>query len=375
MPPPAPTGGRGRRATTAASSSSAASRAGLIRSVSDATASAPIGRDPNVRRLVAETARHAIDRHRLAEPPDRAQTGDPLRRAGTAHEVVDDRGRARVRSVRPEQAGDGRPDFRIRIDDQLVGQRQLCERRCRVGGQGTNRPDRRRAHARIGVDQARLGGGHRRRRAAQPAEGPERCRPDRGIGVVVDGPDEHRPGSLDRRAGREMAAIRRTPGSSDRSAPIRVSVAVGSASGRPDPGRPPAPARRGPRAGCRGRSPRSAGGCRPRPRAQQRRQGAQPEDLVAREERAGGQEQQAGQDRADLAGDAVVEGQDLGPTLPRDDVVEGAPGGVRDAALGHLLGEPEYRGRGIQNATSHRPKPPRYTSGRSRAAPATPKRA
>ena len=50
--------------------------------------------------------------------------------------------------------------------------------------------------------------------------------------------------------------------------------------------------------------------------------------------------------RADLGRDAVVEGHDLGAALGRDDVVEGAPGGVRDAALGHLLGEPEDRGRG-----------------------------
>ena len=69
----------------------------------------------------------------------------------------------------------------------------------------------------------------------------------------------------------------------------------------------------------------------------------EPEHLVARPGTAGGQEQDARQDRADLARDAVVEGEDLGPPLGRDDVVERAPGGVRQAALGDLLGEPDER--------------------------------
>ena len=57
---------------------------------------------------------------------------------------------------------------------------------------------------------------------------------------------------------------------------------------------------------------------------------------------------------ADLVRDAVVERQDLGPALGRDDVVERAPGGVRDAALGDLLGEPEERGGG--EPESHQPQ-------------------
>ena len=85
-------------------------------------------------------------------------------------------------------------------------------------------------------------------------------------------------------------------------------------------------------------------------RARQRREGAEPEHLVAHEERAGRQEQDARQDRPELVRDAVVEGQDLGPTLGRDDVVERAPGGVRQPALGDLLGEPDDRRGGEREA-------------------------
>ena len=53
-----------------------------------------------------------------------------------------------------------------------------------------------------------------------------------------------------------------------------------------------------------------------------------------------------GEGDPDLAGHAVHERQDLGAALARHDVVEGAPDGVRQPALGHLLGEPEAdRGR------------------------------
>ncbi len=51
------------------------------------------------------------------------------------------------------------------------------------------------------------------------------------------------------------------------------------------------------------------------------------------------------QDRPELAGDAVVEREDLGATVGRHHVVERAPGRIRETALGHLLAGPE-RGRG-----------------------------
>ena len=219
-----------------------------------------------------------------------------------------------------------------------------------------------------------LGRRHRGRRTTQPAEGPERGRPDGRIGVIVDGPDEHRPGSLDRRPAEKVGrhpshaglirpqgadqGVRRggVPGQGAQTrAALEDLLAEASAQAVED-ARPVAPADPG-----------------HDQRAQQRRQGAQPEDLVAREERAGGQEQQAGQDRPDLARDAVVEGQDLGATLPRDDVVERAPGGIRDAALGRPAGRtgrsPRWRSRtrpatarsrpGTRSAGGGRPRRPR----------------
>ena len=80
-------------------------------------------------------------------------------------------------------------------------------------------------------------------------------------------------------------------------------------------------------------------------RAGDRGHRAQPEDLVARQHGAGRDQQQPGEDRPDLAGNAVVEGEDLRAPLGRDDVVEGAEGRVRQAALGGLLREPEERRR------------------------------
>ena len=69
-------------------------------------------------------------------------------------------------------------------------------------------------------------------------------------------------------------------------------------------------------------------------------------------------------------GHAVVEREDLGSPLDRDDVVERAPGGVRDAALGDLLGEPECgRGRERERDEPQR-RSRRGTRAAGRAAPA-----
>ena len=313
----------------------------------------PDRRDPNRRRRIAgDSPRPRSTGTGSPSRPDRAQTGDPLGRARAAHEVVDDRGRARIRPIRTEQARDGGPDLRVRIDDQLVDQRQRLERRRRVGGQGTDRPDRRRAHARIGVGQARLaaaiagGGPPSRPRASSAAARTV------GIGVVVDGPDEHRPGSLDRRpaekVGRHPSHARlirpkgadqgvRRGGVPGQGAQTRAALEDLLAEAR--------------RAGCRGRSPRSAAGSPAttsvhssavRAPSQKTWSRAKSEPAASRSK--------PGQDRPDLARDAVVEGQDLGATLARDDVVERAPGGIRDAALGDLLGEPEDR-RGRRSRT------------------------
>ena len=65
---------------------------------------------------------------------------------------------------------------------------------------------------------------------------------------------------------------------------------------------------------------------------------AQPEHLFQAEEALRGDQQEAGQDDADLTGYAVVECEHLGSPLRRYHVVEGAPGGVREPALGRLLG-------------------------------------
>ena len=80
-------------------------------------------------------------------------------------------------------------------------------------------------------------------------------------------------------------------------------------------------------------------------RGDDRRDQSEPEDRVEPAEVRREQEQHAGKHRPDLARHAVVEREDLCAPVRRDDVVERAPGGIRDAALGHLLGEPEC-GRG-----------------------------
>ena len=87
----------------------------------------------------------------------------------------------------------------------------------------------------------------------------------------------------------------------------------------------------------------------------ERGQRPEPEHLVAHQERAGRQDEDARQDRAELVGHPVVEGEHLGPPLGRDHVVERAPGGVRQPALGDLLGEPDD-GRG-GDREGHQPQP------------------
>ena len=72
----------------------------------------------------------------------------------------------------------------------------------------------------------------------------------------------------------------------------------------------------------------------------------EPEDRLHPAETRGEEQQHAGENGPDLTGHAVDEAEHLGASVRRDDVVERAPGGVRDAALGDLLAEPERSGGG-----------------------------
>ena len=112
-------------------------------------------------------------------------------------------------------------------------------------------------------------------------------------------------------------------------------------------------------------------------RADQRGEGAEPEHLVAHQERAGRQDEDARQDRPELVGHPVVERQDLGPPLGRDDVVERAPGGIRQATLGDLLGEPDDRRGGDREASPARARTQRgrrAAAGERRRRPRTSRR-
>ena len=74
---------------------------------------------------------------------------------------------------------------------------------------------------------------------------------------------------------------------------------------------------------------------------------------------AGEEQQHAGEDGPDLARDAVVEGQRPGPADRRDDVVERAPGGVGEAALGTCWPNRNVAAVANENRTSQTANPTR----------------
>ena len=79
------------------------------------------------------------------------------------------------------------------------------------------------------------------------------------------------------------------------------------------------------------------------------------EQLLWREDPTHGQQQHARQDGPDLAWHAIDEGQHLCPPIRGHGVEERAPGRVRHAALGHLLGESDERCRCEREL--HHPQP------------------
>ncbi len=84
---------------------------------------------------------------------------------------------------------------------------------------------------------------------------------------------------------------------------------------------------------------------------------ADPGHLARREERPGGDEQQAREGRPELARHPVHEREHPRPSLAWDDVVEGAPGGIREALLGDLLGEADGDRRGDGEGDEPGPEP------------------
>ena len=96
----------------------------------------------------------------------------------------------------------------------------------------------------------------------------------------------------------------------------------------------------------------------------------EPEDRLQAAQTGGEEQQDAGQDRPDLPGDAVDEAEHLGASIGRDDVVERAPGCVGDATLGDLLAESECSRGGERELHEPCREPERRTRAAEASAPA-----
>ena len=297
-------------------------------------------------RRIGEAGPHGLERDRVAEvprrlrarprgPPRRDRRAAPARCRWTARPARAIPGGTPPRHGRP---GPGRRRVR----------RWRASPRWRRGRRSRRRP---------ACGRPPIGRRHRCRparpwRPRRPAaghpggQGIQRRHPDGRHGVVVHDADQEPTGTLGRGAAKQTRG--RGP---DRPVPVPRAPPAGPAC-RPDPARSacsPGPPSRTCSPNPARSAPDQAGGIAT-PDARRRRRSRRgpcrsPAGTSGRSrEAAAGQQQEARDDGADLGRDAVVEGHDLGPPLGRDDVVEGAPGGVRDAALGHLLGEPEERG-------------------------------
>ena len=161
------------------------------------------------------------------------------------------------------------------------------------------------------------------------------------------------------------AAISRVPASGACKAAMSAARTSGAASRSPSPGPPsricsPRPLR----------SVRSSASAYRRRiaiddrHACRRRHQAEPEDLLRGEKARGQQQQDADQHGPDLPGDAVHERDRLGSMGRRQDVVERAPGRVRDAALGDLLDDRERRGGRERERDDPQPEPAEVDEGK-----------
>ncbi len=306
----------------------------------------------SLRRIVDEPG-HAIRRTR--RPSRRSARARSLAASPVRPAVQDDRG-DRGSGPCEREARERAADRRARV----VG--QLGDPRAGLDGLGV---DAGRRQVRMAAARTRSSGSSRQpsprppRSAGHPArQRVERRRPHAGSGSSSTARISAGP-ARSTVPGPAVAAISRTPAR----APERVDERVADrriAASAARPGPPSRTCSPRPARSCRRGSPHSVGGCRPR-RPCRRPPPTRPARTPGRGARTPRrQQQEPRQDRPDLPRHAVVEGQDLRAALARDDVVERAPGGIRQAALGDLLGEPERAPRSRRRTTtSHRPKPPR----------------
>ena len=222
------------------------------RSVSAVTPAPPIAAARTAGDGSRETARDA--RRPARGSPSRRIAPRPATRSGVARaaqQVVDDRGRAWVRAVRAEQARDGARTAGLgsTTSSSTSGGVSSVASGRRTGAE---RPDRRRSHALVGVEQAGLGRGDRGRRATQRPSASSAAA--RTVGSASSSTVRMSAGPArsteSGRAGRRPSRGRpaRAPRARRSRAARHGRVAGQGAAG---PGRPRGPARRGRPAGCR----------------------------------------------------------------------------------------------------------------------------
>ena len=295
---------------------------------------------------VGEERVDALEQDRVAEPPDGVEAGDPACLVGFVEQLLDDADGRIVVATGQHRVGHGGADGRAVVGGEPGHGRDGAGRIVGEDGHGGERPDRGRPDA---PDPRRTGAP---RTASATGASPPSIPIASSAATRTPGSGSARTPASDAAASGESvppssdAAIRRTPGSGASRAWTRATAIAGSRVRAASPGPP-----------SRTCSPRPARSVRSRLVPYRRRMPtttivhaigrdrAQPEDLVARQHGAGRDQEQPREDRPDLAGNAVVEGEDLRAPLRGDDVVERAPGRIRQPALGDLLREPEERRR------------------------------